>query len=98
MPNARKSDPTTSFEAAASVTNLNATKQAIIDELAELGPQIDEDLVDGILFERGESFASESGIRSRRAELVRAGLVVDSGERRKMASGRSSIVWKLAGK
>ena len=33
--------------------------------------------------------------RPRRIELVRMGLVVDSGETRKTASGRSAVVWKV---
>jgi hypothetical protein len=34
--------------------------------------------------------------RPRRVELVRAGLVVDSGLRRRTFAGRSAVVWKGA--
>ena len=40
--------------------------------------------------------ASDSGIRSRRSELAATGLVIDTGDRKKMASGRMSIVWGVA--
>ena len=40
--------------------------------------------------------SSESGIRSRRAELVAAGLVVDTGDRVKLPSNRLAIVWAVA--
>jgi hypothetical protein len=40
--------------------------------------------------------ASESGIRSRRAELVRQGVVKDSGERQVLRSGRKAVVWTVA--
>lgn len=39
---------------------------------------------------------SPSGARTRRAELVAQGKVVDSLKRTKLPSGRFAIVWKLA--
>lgn len=39
--------------------------------------------------------ASPSGIRSRRAELVRLGKVKEQGELRKTRMGRLSIVWMV---
>lgn len=38
---------------------------------------------------------SDSGFRTRRAELRRAGLVVDSGLRFQISTGRHAIAWKL---
>ena len=40
--------------------------------------------------------ASQSGLRTRVSELVRGGVVKDSGERRPMSTGRKAIVWVLA--
>lgn len=94
MPNARITDPQTSHEAAASVSNLSATKEAILKALVR--PRTDVDLVDAYRNLKGAPMASEAGIRSRRADLVRAGLIVDSGERVKLATGRRAIVWKRA--
>jgi hypothetical protein len=38
---------------------------------------------------------SESGIRTRRKELVERGLVEDTGRRDILVSGRKSIIWKV---
>lgn len=97
MPNARKTDPATSYEAAGSVKNISETQKAILFLLQF--PMTDEDLIDRYYAHAsvgGAPNASPSGIRSRRAELVARGLVADSGERSKLASGRSAIVWKTA--
>jgi hypothetical protein len=94
MPHARLTDPQTSHEAAESVGNLTATKEAILKALAR--PGTDVDLVERYQNLRNAPRASESGIRSRRAELVRDGLVQDSGDRVRLASGRNAIVWQVA--
>jgi hypothetical protein len=36
---------------------------------------------------------TDQSIRSRRAELTAAGLIIDTGKRVKLPSGRRSIVW-----
>lgn len=94
MPHARHTDPTTSHEAAASVGNLTATKQAILKALVR--PGTDVDIIQRYKNLHGAPTASESGIRSRRAELVVAGLVLDTGSRAKLPSGRTAIVWAVA--
>jgi hypothetical protein len=94
MPYARKTDPTTSHEAAAKVDNLTATKQAILKALNH--PRTDVDLISAYQSLYGAPAASESGIRTRRAELVAAGLVLDSGLRAKLPSGRRAIIWAKA--
>jgi hypothetical protein len=94
MPFARKSDPTTSFEAAASVNDITKTQEFILMML-ENHAMTDVALVGYFKAVPGPK-ASESGIRSRRSELVAAGLVIDSGERVKLASGRKAIVWAKA--
>lgn len=97
MAGARITDPETSHEAAASVKNISATQLAIMTILTF--PATDEELIDrfyGMASAGLAPNASPSGIRSRRAELVAQGLVEDSGERRKLSSGRSAIVWRNA--
>lgn len=95
MPAARHTDPHTSHDAAASVKDITATQAAILKLLAI--PHTDADLV--WYYQQGWNDtprASESGIRSRRADLVKLGLVVDTGRRKKLPSGRYAIVWKAA--
>ncbi len=94
MPAARLTDPQTSHEAAASVSNIGPTRAAIL-RLLQTGMS-DQLLVDSIRVLYGTGFASESGIRSRRAELVALGLVKDTGIRVRTASGRKAIVWTVA--
>lgn len=96
MPHARLTDPGTSHEAADSVGNLTETKKAIFYILKY--PRTDAELIDSYntLVQRNEApRASESGIRSRRAELVDDGLVMDTGHRAKSPSGRNMIVWAI---
>ena len=93
MPYARMTDPETSHEAAASVANLTEVKSKILEILER--PQCDVDLVFNIRAQT-DWLVSESGIRSRRSELVDAGLVVDTQDRVKLPSGRYAIVWGLA--
>ena len=92
---ARKTDPATSREAAQSVNGITKLQTLIISLFkANIGGIHDEDLV--LLFHGWQPPFSQSGIRSRRAELVRKGLIEDSGKRVKTASGRNAIVWRLA--
>ena len=98
MPLARTTDPGTSHEAAASVSNLTATQNAIRWLFDKFGKLTDEQLQNHYrrMMQQGDApRASESGIRSRRSELVAAGYLQDSGDRVKMESGRSAIVWEL---
>jgi hypothetical protein len=93
MPFARLLDPATSHEAAQSVGNITPLKRAILDALQVA--MTDEELILTVRNTHG-NIASESGIRSRRAELVRDGFVEDTGSRSKTVSGRSTIVWVKA--
>jgi len=90
MPNARTTDPETSHEAAMSVTNITPLKQEILQRL--MTPMTDTDLYQ-LLTISSRLIVTESGVRSRRSELVQAGLVRDTGERVKLATGRNAIVW-----
>jgi hypothetical protein len=91
---ARTTDPITSHLAAESVDNVTATQAFIMRCLKR--PRNDVELVNAYRQYKSAPRASESGIRSRRAELVDRGLVVDTGRRVRLASGRYSIVWGLA--
>lgn len=92
---ARRNDPATAHQAADSVQNINETKGCILYLLQD--PMTDQELVQRYKEAEhswlGTPPASESGIRSRRAELVKAGLVFDTGQRRVLPSGRKAIVW-----
>lgn len=95
MAKARITDPTTSHEAAARVRNVTEQQKVILNILAV--PMTDQELVDryeGLASAGLAPMASPSGIRSRRSELVYAGMVMDSRDRRKLTTGRNAIVWR----
>lgn len=89
-PRARRTDPETSHAAARSVL-AHPGREAVLACLLVHGPQTDEEL-----YEHTEVrlYCSPSGARTRRSELVDAGVVRDSRHRRKTKSGRQSIVWE----
>jgi len=94
MPRARNTDPVTSDLAAESVRQVTATQTAILNLLGI--PSTDQQLVERYRQEAASNRApraSESGIRTRRAELVERGLVEDSGYRVRTEAGRHAIVW-----
>ena len=95
---ARHTDPQTSHQAAASVTRITDTRQAILDAYRLRGPMPDFDLEEyyGQVWQMHRwPRQSPSGIRSRRAELTDLGLIIDSGRRTVTPSGRPCIVWTL---
>jgi hypothetical protein len=94
MAKARHSDPQTSHDAAESVKDITKTQAFILKALRK--PLTDVALVDVYRAYKTAPRASESGIRSRRAELVKRGQVIDTGRRVKLASGRHAIVWQVA--
>lgn len=90
---ARKTDPETSHEAATSVRDVRRSYQYVIRALRRPAHDV-------VLIERYRKFATapratDSGIRTRRKELVRLGMIVDTGRKVKLDSGRQSIVWAL---
>ena len=97
-PVARRSDPDTSHAAAASVQRLRASQLAVLHTLAAGGPMTDEQLAfayaNRAVLERLPRM-SPSGLRTRRAELMQAALVEDSGHRQLLTTGRRAIVWRL---
>lgn len=91
---ARKTDPETSHEAAESVDRITETQEYVLRALRR--PRADVELVEAYRKFKRAPRASESGIRSRRAELVDRGLVIDTGRRVRLESGRFAIVWGRA--
>ena len=94
-PRARSSDPWTSHAAAHSVSNVfvRASQQAVLRVLRQQGPMHDQRIIHHV---KASGFkASNSGIRSRRSELVFLGLVRNSGKTVRLSSGRNSIIWEL---
>lgn len=97
---ARRTDPETSHAAAQSVKaeQIRKSQACILETFRTFGPLSDVELValyDELASARSWPLQSESGIRSRRAELVGRGLVVPVGKT-KLVSGRKAIVWGLA--
>lgn len=93
-PVARRGDPGTSWAAAASVENLTRTRRAVLAVL-EAHP---EGMTDPEIWEAlpWDERTSPSGIRTRRAELVDAGLVKDSGRTKRGRTNRRMILWEVA--
>jgi len=92
---ARRSDPATSFAAAESVSRIRESQQIILSLLRTFGPHYDEQLIELVTLHSPIPM-SPSGVRTRRAELVDKGLVRDSRQRARTASGRQTIVWEAA--
>lgn len=95
MARARRTDPKTSHDAAESVKDVTLTQSFILKILAKK-PRTDVELVELFRKYKTAPNASESGIRSRRAELVRQGLVKDTNMRALLPSNRWAIVWEIS--
>lgn len=96
---ARATDPDTSHEAAAIVArNLTRRQQDVLRVMRQHTAISDVALVamyDLAAAAGRVSQQSQSGIRTRRCELVRRGLVRDSGKRVRLGSGRGAIAWEV---
>lgn len=92
---ARSTDPQTSHDAAASISNFTPVEKAILGLFRDFGKMHDEKMLTRFREFSTDIQASDSGIRSRRAELVGYGQLRDSGDRAKTKSGRDSIVWEI---
>lgn len=91
-PRARSTDPDTSHSAARTVSNTAQVQGAVLALLGTHGPMTDQQIAT-LYPPPGAPWSSASGLRTRRAELVTAGLAYDTGRRAPTESGRSSIVW-----
>jgi len=85
-PHARNTDPDTSRQGPSTVRIAGNRLEVLA--LLRQRPRTDEELVACL-----SGQMSASGARTRRAELVRAGLVRKAGYRRKSATGRAMTVW-----
>lgn len=92
---ARRTDPETSHDAAASVTELRKRQTAVYAALLVLGPSTDERLVESYATLVPRLPQSPSGIRTRRSELVDRGLVRWTGDKTRIASGRLARIWEV---
>jgi hypothetical protein len=95
-PRYRPTDPATSALAAGSLDSLPERRQAVYGVLVEYGPLTDEAIAEvyaGLVDAGLVPAQSPSGLRTRRSELVRSELVVDSGERGRTSTGRVAVVW-----
>lgn len=88
---ARSTDPETSHAAAASVWGMTETKRRILG-IVSACPSTDFE-IRRAWDDAGLPRISDSGLRTRRSELVDDGFLVDSGERRAGDTGRAFIVW-----
>lgn len=98
---ARRTDPDTSRTAADSIDDLNARQSAILFAIYELGPGTDAELAaryPGLVERFPDVYPPQSpqSIRSRRAELVAGGHVIDTGEKGRSEYGRDAIIWAAA--
>lgn len=92
-PAARPSDPETS--ALTITTSALSELQALILEVHRAHAGLtDEELI--VKLANGHRPGRRDGtVIKRRAELVKAGLLIDSGNRRNVSSGRAAVVWGL---
>jgi len=86
---ARTTDPATSHAAGRTV-KVNRGRAAVLAALREHGPMTDEQI-----WEHVKLVCSRSGARTRRSELVDAGLVRDSKTRGTTNAGRATIIWEV---
>lgn len=94
---ARRTDPQTSHDAAASISEekIRRSQQDVLRALRRVGPCDDTALVSEIT-SHTQRYAEqrESGIRTRRKELEAANLVEYTGETTLLSSGRRAKVWQ----
>ena len=96
QPRARSTDPQTSHDAARKVSNVAKVRNQILSILWQRGPLTDPKIAE-YYFQRVADgtapMASESGLRTRRKELVDMGMVTTAAWKEKLSSGRYATVW-----
>jgi len=94
---ARTTDPQTSHQAARTV-NVTRGQQIVLNEFLMYHHMTDEQLIEVLKIRQGscpDARLSDSGARSRRAELVAIGILKDTGHRTTTAAGRKTTIWGL---
>lgn len=96
---AKRDDPGTSWEAARSIdpNQLRAREQAVLRVMKVYGPLHNDAIIVRYREHTGAwSLPSQTdqSIRSRRSELTVKGLVIDTGDKVVLASGRRAVVWR----
>ena len=78
------------------MTNVTKKRQHVMATFRRYGSLTDEQLVS--VYGQMDDVAdqSDSGLRTRRSELVKMGLLCDTGQTRRIRSGRMAVVWGLA--
>lgn len=94
----RNTDPDTSTEAAQSQREINITgaRAALLDLMRELGEATDEEIATAYAWLLERELVPQhtpSGLRHRRDELLKKGMLRDTGEKRLNVSGRRARVW-----
>jgi hypothetical protein len=85
---ARRTDPNTSHEAAASVRDIRGSQQQVLDQLKRFGAMTHEQICGRL------PKMSVSGVRSRCNELVKRNLVRNTGSTATTKAGRRTIIWE----
>jgi hypothetical protein len=98
--NARSTDPGTSHAAARSITaeNMKESQRAVLDCFDRYGPMHDERFLavySEVRNSHGWPQQSESGLRTRRSELVDSRWMRDTGQTVTLPSNRQSTVWHI---
>lgn len=97
---ARKTDPSTSHEAAESVADISVLQKNLLDIFKRTGRGLtDEQLVERYntwRMRKKWASASPQSIRSRRSELVVKGYIEFDGEYGVTVFGRKTRVWRLS--
>jgi len=96
----RRTDPDTSAAAAWAITDATEVQRRVLS-IHKTHPAglTDEELIAAYTCTyapSARSLESRSSPRKRRSDLAHAGVLVDSGERRPLTSGRNGVVWKVA--
>lgn len=93
----RRGDPVTSYQAATSLRDLRASQREVLELFRRYGAMDDRALVQ--CARHAGVKQSPSGLRTRRAELVRKGYLCDSGRRVVSTASqrhRPRVIWALA--